>query len=350
VNNTQRTQSSTPDDVAAVRSMLGAADPVPDPTVAMEEVLAARASVGRARAATTPARPPGRRGIVAAGAVAVLSVAALVALVAVPAGNDGDTVALATGPGARAVSSAYAATAGTGTARGLVTVTQGGRTVTATGVGAFESGAARADITVGGGGGAAAAELTVVRTGDAIFVKLPAGATPLGAGKPWVSVDAATLTRLTQMALGDISAQVTGAPLDALAYLKAVAGDVQVVGPDTVRGEATTHLRAKIDARKVAEQLPASLRPEAAKAAGQVGQDLPTELWIDGQGRLRKMVLTADVTQVEGAPVAPGSGPAILTVELWDFGAPLDATAPPADQVVDVGGLLGGFLDGARTP
>jgi hypothetical protein len=340
--------SPTPsDDVIAVRAILSPADPVPDPTLAREDVLAARASVGLHRGAPPPVRQPRTR-LAAAGAVAVLSVATLLALVILPAADKGgDTVTLATGPGAQAVIAAYASTASTGTARGLLTVTHGSRTVTATGVGSFDGGAAQAEIALVEGGGAPSAEITVVRTKDAIFAKLPGGTNPLAADKPWVSVDAATLTRLTQMALGDLAAQVTGAPLDALAYLKGVSGDVQVVGPDTTRGEPTTRYRGSVDPQKVAEQLPAAVRPQAAQAGGQLGQTLPVDIWIDEQGRLRKLVLTADVDKVQGAP--PASGLATLTVELWDFGTLVDVTAPPADQVVDVGGLLGGFL-GGRTP
>lgn len=346
------TSSSTnPDDVVAVRSLLGPADPVPDPALPRDEVLAARAAVGMARADRVPTRSGRGRGrFVAAGAVAALSAVTLIALVAVPSGKDESTVDLATGPGAKAVSSAYAATAGAGTARGLLTVTHDGSTLTATGVGSFDGGAAHFDIALAERPGAATRHVTVVRTPDAAYARLPEGINPLAAGKPWVSVDAATLARLTQMVLGDIGAQITGAPLDALAYLKAVSGDVQVVGPDTIRGEPTTRYRGAVDPQKAAEQLPPALRPEAADAAARVGQNLPADLWIDEQGRLRKLVLTADLAEVEGVAATMVEGPAVVTVELWDFGTPADVTAPPADQVVDVGGLLGSFLGGAKRP
>jgi hypothetical protein len=317
----------------------------------MEEVLAARASVGMARATTAPRRRVRGR-FLAAGALAVLSVATLIALVVVPNQRGDGTVNLATGPGAAAVHAAYRATAATGTARGSLTVTAGGRTVTATGVGDFEGGSAQADINLAEGAGGQPTAITVVRTAGATYAKLPAGLNPLGTNKPWVSVDAATLARLTQMAVGDLGAQVTGAPLDALSYLKAVSGDVQVVGPDTTRGDATTHYRGSIDPQKVAEQLPPAVRADANRAAAQAGQNIPADLWIDGQGRLRKLVLSADASsssKPQGAP-AEAVGPATATLELWDFGTPVEATAPPADQVVDVGGLLGGFLSGARKP
>jgi hypothetical protein len=165
-----------------------------------------------------------------------------------------------------------------------------------------------------------------------------------------VSVDAATLARLTQQALGDLGTPATGAPLDALAYLRGVSGDVQVVGPDSTRGEPTTRYRGAVDPAKVAEQLPAAARPQATAMAGQVGQMLPADLWIDSQGRLRKLVLTADLAKVQGAPAGPATGTATVTLELWDFGTTVDVTAPPPEQVVDVGGLLGGFLGRGRTP
>jgi hypothetical protein len=341
------TLRSTSDDLAAVRALLAPANPVPDATLAREDVLAARAGVGLHRAAP-PADRPRRAGLAAAGAVAALSVATLVALVAIPAGRGPGSVDLATGPGAKAIRSAYAATATSGTARAMLTVSAEGRTVTADGVGDFDGGSARADITLAGGAGEPATRITVLRTRDATFAKLPDN--PLSAGKPWVSVDAATLARLTQQALGDVASPVTGAPLDALAYLKGVSGDVQVVGPDSTRGEATPHYRGSVDPNRVAAQLPAAVRPAAAGKAGQVGQAIPADLWIDGQGRLRKLVLAADLSKVQGAPAGAVTGPATITLELWDFGTPVDVSAPPADQVVEVGGLLGGFLGGSRTP
>lgn len=332
----------TGDDLSAVRSLLQPLDPVPDPFLAREDVLAARASVGLARAQAAPA--PRRRGrLVAAGAVAVLSVVTLVAVVLLPSSQEPDTVALSTtGPGAQAVNAAYQATTRAGTARGSLTVTHGDSTITATGVGDLDTGAGRAEIDLVEPGRADGVHVTVIRTADAIFARLPVGANPLSATAEWVSVDAATLTRLAQMAAGDLGAQVTGSPVDAMAYLKAVSGEVQVVGPDDVRGEPTTHYRSAIDVQKVAAQLPPQLQGHTGAASGHVGSSIPADLWLDSEGRLRKLVLTTEA--------AAGRTPTTLTIVLWDFGAPLDATPPPADQVVDVGGLLGGFLNGARRP
>jgi len=353
------------DDLTAVRSLLGPANPEPDPTLPRDEVLAARAAVGMARVAARPAtRLRGR--FVAAGAVALLSVATLVAVVAVPGRQEGDTVNLATGPGAKAIGAASAATEAAGTARGLLTVAHEGRTVTASGIGDFASGDASAEIALGGagpsaqrpngaspGGAQGQGTVTVLRTGTGIYARMPEGLNPLASGKPWLSVDAATLARLTQLALGDLGAQITGAPLDALTYLKAVSGDVQPVGPDTVRGEATTRYRGTIDVANVAAQLPEALRPPPFKTLSASAQQLPAELWIDRQGRLRKLVVTALPpigSASPGSPDTPSATLATVTLELFEFGVPVKVEAPPADQVADVGGLLGTFLQNAGRP
>ncbi len=322
------------DDLDAIRSMLGPANPVPDPSLSDHVVMAARADVGLARSALPPARRPRGR-FVAAGAVAVLSAATLVAIVAMPTGQGPGTTTLATGAGGKAVNAALAATQASGTARGLLTVSQNGQTITATGVGNFADGTARAEIALGDGplGGT----VSIVQTKAGIYAKLPSGMPSISPGKPWISVDAATLAGLTQMALGDLGAQITGAPLDALAYLRAVSGDVQAIGPDTTRGEPTTHYRGTIDPGKAADQLPAALRPRAGAAAAELGRSLPADLWIDAQGRLRKLIVTAD--------------PAVtVTVELWEFGVPVDVAAPSADQVADIGGLLGALLQKHQGP
>ncbi len=337
------------DDLTAVRAALSHANPQPDPSLPPEEVLTARAAVGMAR--VTPRAAPRLRGrVVVAGAVAALSVATLVAVVVVSPQQETGTVDLATGPGARAVVAASAAPEAAGTARGLLTVAGDGHTVTASGVGSFGSGDASAEITLDDGG-APAPSLTVLRTSSGIYVRPPAGLNPLSSDKPWLSVDAATLTRLTRLTLGDIGTEISGAPLDALSYLRAVSGEVVAEGPDTVRGEPTTRYRVMIDPAKVVGQLPEALRPADADAAGAAPPSLPANLWIDGQGRLRKLVIASPA---DGSPPKGGDlrslGATTVTLELFDFGVPVQVSAPPADEVADVGGLLGTFLQNAVRP
>lgn len=339
------------DDLAAVRAALGHANPEPDPALTREEVLAARSAVGMARVAPRPA-PRLRGRLVAAGAVAALSVATLVAVVVLSPRQGPSTVELATGPSAKVVNAASAATQAAGTARGLLTVAHGDQSVSATGVGDFDSGDASADIALGAGT-SQAGTVTVRRTAAGVFVRLPPGLSPLSTVKPWLKIDAADLARLTQLALGDLGAQITGAPLDALAYLRAVSGELVDEGPDLTRGEPTTRYRTTIDPRKVVGQLPQVLQEPAARA-GAGPTSLPASVWIDGQGRLRKLEVSADRAWSAGGPATiaatPGDGRSTVTLELFDFGVELQVEAPPADEVTDVGGLLGTFLENAARP
>jgi hypothetical protein len=328
------------DDLTAVRAALGHANPQPDPALPHQEVLAARAAVGMARVAP-PGTPRLRGRFVAAGAVVALSVATLVAVVVVSPPQGNGTIDLATGPGAKAVNAASAATQAAGTARGLLTVAHGDRTVTATGVGDFRSGDASADIALGERTSPAGTVL-VRRTTAGVYVRLPEGLSPLSTDRPWLRIDATDLARLTQLALGDIGAQITGAPLDALAYLRAVSGELVDEGPDLTRGEPTTRYRTTIDPRKIVGQLPQALQLPAG--AGE--QSLSASLWIDAKGRLRRLEVSADPSASPGAP----DGRATVTLELFDFGVPVQVEAPPADEVTDVGGLLGTFLQNATRP
>ncbi len=349
------TSASTPDDdAAAVRSLLGPANPVPDPSLNGDELAAARAGMGMARAASTP--PPRPRGrFVVAGAVALVSVATLVAVVAIPTGQGNDTTSLATGPGAKAVGAAVAATEASRTARGLLTIRHGGQAITADGIGDFAGGDARAEIAPVAD--ATSRRITVVRTGAGIYARLPDGMNPLSRDKPWVSVDAVTLARLTQLALGDLGAQITGAPLDALTYLRAVSGDVALVGPDTTRGEPTTHYRGSIEPSRITGQLPEALRPPAPAAGGAAAAKPPADLWIDAQGRLRKLVISVDPNTLASSgrsastrPSTAAAEASTITLELWDFGVPVEVTAPPAEEVADVSGLLGSFAQNLSRP
>ncbi len=70
------------------------------------------------------------------------------------------------------------------------------------------------------------------------------------------------------------------------------------------------------------------------------------DVWVDGQGRVRKLRSRIDFLTVSVAPsvVGPLSGPAeqvgsegsvAWTVEFYDFGVPVHVAIPPADQVTD---------------
>jgi hypothetical protein len=342
------------EDLRAVRDHLGAANPVPAahpsrwpgrvpaPAAAGAPVLSLVPFEGR--------RSPVRWVFVAAVSVAALALVA--ALVVSPRGRRPTTLNLATGPGAKAVAASYQATRAAGTARGEFTLSFGGRTVSGQGVGDFGTGVAAGTITLPND----VDPVDVVSTGDALYVKLPASYRMITSGKPWVKLDRAALTNLVGDQLGVMGSGGAIAPTDVLNYVKGVSGDVQAVGTEQVRGTGTTHYKANIDLNKVAAQLPAASQAGGRQAATVVGQPVPADLWVDAQGRLRKLTLTIDASRIKANPGSAGptgtppTGTGTATFELYDFGAKVTAKPPAPDQVSDIGSMIGSFLGGGGRP
>jgi hypothetical protein len=160
-----------------------------------------------------------------------------------------------------------------------------------------------------------------------IYMNLGAfpGAPENVAGK-WVKVDPA---QLQDGMLGDLADQAdANSPRQGLEYLQGLSGDVQDLGQEDVNGVTTTHYRASIDYAKVVDQLPHAT-DEQREALSKIGV-VPADVWIDGNDRVVKMHLTIDA-----GGFGAGAGTAELTMELSDFGVPVDVQPPPADQTVD---------------
>jgi hypothetical protein len=124
--------------------------------------------------------------------------------------------------------------------------------------------------------------------------------------------------------LGNLGLKQPFDPTEILAYLKAVSGNVAVVGHDTVRGANTTRYHARV---------------ELPRDAQNVQLTVPADLWIDGSGRLRKLEMSMS------SPVATTA-----VFELWDFGTTVDVTPPPSSQVVDASTILSTIFGGAKRP
>ena len=128
-------------------------------------------------------------------------------------------------------------------------------------------------------------------------------------------------------------------PRDVFGFLKAVSGSIEAVGSEEIRGVETSHYRATIDPAKLDELVPAAQRKASAAsidAARQAGIDeLPLDVWIDADQRVRKLSIDLDAKQ----PGTDASLKASLVVELYDYGTPLELELPPADQVADAATL-----------
>ena len=324
------------DDVAWLRRHLGPADPIrsfapmappaPDPAVLAATQLA-------------PAQPRRRRARVA---VAALSAAALVAAVAAVSATAG------TGHGATHVVSgqpifaAAATTEAARTAQVSVSITDGSNVANVHG--AVDLAADTSDLTADLPMGVGSVEVRTI--GSVAYVKLPTNLQGLAGGKAWIEADLPTIDGLAGQELG---LPALGSGLDMtgmLDWLRGVSSNVTQVGTDTIHGAGTTHYRANVDLAKAAANAPADVRSRVEQAAQAVGQTIPVDVWVDGQGRLRQLTASLDPSKAQAPSDAavPSTGPIVVTVDLWDFGAPVTVTAPPADQVsnLPLDGTLGG--------
>jgi hypothetical protein len=160
----------------------------------------------------------------------------------------------------------------------------------------------------------------------------------LPAGKSWMKIDTTTIQGAAQF--GELDRM--NKPAVELQYLRAASKDVEEKGREKVRGVETTRYHAVIDLSKLAaeaaEEAPPGLRKqvrqEAKNFAGMGIDELPTDVWIDADGLLRKMTMDLSF-EAEGEKVRMET-----SVELFDFGVPVKVNRPSAEETVDFSELM----------
>ncbi|MFF4577765.1 LppX_LprAFG lipoprotein [Streptomyces sp. NPDC001389] len=112
------------------------------------------------------------------------------------------------------------------------------------------------------------------------------------------------------------------------------AKDLKTVGEETVDGVKTRHVSGTVTVEQMRASL-ATATPEARerrekslqKLEGEGVTTMNTDMWIDESGHTRQVRNRADAK----------SGPMDVTIKFLDYNKPVDITAPPADQVLDLG-------------
>ena len=213
-----------------------------------------------------------------------------------------------------------------------------GQTIRMSGDGAFDTNAHTGTFAVDmqPTGQSASLHMDEVMQGTTLYMKMPQSLSKLP--KPWVKLDLQQAGKKLGL---DMSAMTSNQndPSQMLDYLRA-GGNVTKLGDDTVRGVATTHYRARVDLRKAADAAPASKRATVRKNAQRLIQltgvkSYPVEVWIDGKSLVRRMKFTLNYGRLlAGAKFT-------ISMDLYDFGTPVNVQAPPADEVVDISQLSG---------
>ncbi|OKI01936.1 hypothetical protein A6A06_12475 [Streptomyces sp. CB02923] len=145
-------------------------------------------------------------------------------------------------------------------------------------------------------------------------------------GKSWLKVDLKKL-----LAQSGSSAQYED-PTASFNYTKGISDkDVTKVGSETVDGTATTHYKVSVDVAELAK----GNEQQAKQLRAQLGDRLPLDIWLDGQGRVRQEKV--EVAPKGGKQGSSGARTAVsTTLKFSDFGTDVNVTAPPAEDTVDI--------------
>jgi hypothetical protein len=258
-----------------------------------------------------------------AGAIAIVGV--VVALLAPSDGTAIDPVAQAADVTAAAGSAEF------GLAGSLTTA---GQSVPISGSGSVDMRGARMRMSMSFPmPGYGSVQMDELFDGNAFYLKFPTAlAQRIPGGKSWMKLDLQTLGKSAGVDLAQLTRANQNNPADMLNALKG-AGRSHLIGPENIRGTATSHYRAEIDVKKAADRIPDSASAAALKRlVDESGLSaFPIDVWIDRLGRVRREQFQYSANDV-------GMD---MTIEFTRFGVPVDTTPPPPEQVMDAAALLG---------
>ncbi len=158
------------------------------------------------------------------------------------------------------------------------------------------------------------------------------GAVTAEGDSAWIEAEADEATSMT----GQFGVEAPESPTDLLRTLAEMEASVTEVGTESVRGAETTHYQVVIDLEAAAASLPPAERAELeAEFPGGISGELPIELWMDGNGMLRRLLVQLDDFESMGAESgADEIGSLVIELEIFDVGEAVTIERPPADQVV----------------
>jgi len=256
----------------------------------------------------SPKRRRGRPWWIGAGAAVV--VIAIVAIIVASGGGGGggplDAIAKAAEvtqrePGGRAEVEA------------VVTVANSDEGLTEKGPMVFDdSGRAHGNFTVRGHSTGKEAQVSVVVDGTTSYVS-SAAIDSVPEGKKWMEID---LSAATPQAASSTPAD--GGPQEGLKILEEVE-DAEEVGKEEVEGVPTTHYRGTLPTAKEVFGVKLHVSP------------IQTEVWIDAQDRVRRMVVVVSGTVGESELTTTTKE----TIDFVEFGQMPKIEPPPADEVFD---------------
>ena len=228
-------------------------------------------------------------------------------------------------------------------ARVALDVTVGTHTITGTGFLSHERSALTLDLSkalaaagLPAVGGTVDARLIDDGGSPDLYLRSDAANGLLPEGKSWVKIDLGAAAKAAGVDLSGLQAATIPSPLELLALLQL--GGFTPAGTETIDGVATMRHKATIDLAQAAMLVGAPAEAAKRLKAAGVSTALPVEVWIGGDGLLRR------VTATYASDVAGKSVPFAVTVNLSDYGATVNVEPPAESDVYDASGLLTGLL------
>ncbi|MFD0353272.1 LppX_LprAFG lipoprotein [Streptomyces sp. NPDC127110] len=125
------------------------------------------------------------------------------------------------------------------------------------------------------------------------------------------------------------------------------AKDLKNLGEENVDGVKTTHVSGTITTEQMRAGIATTSTPEARERRekslkqleGEGIKSLAVDMWIDESGRTKQVRTRGEGTK----------GPMDTTIKFLDYNKPVEITAPPADQVVDLAEMMKRSREGSGT-
>jgi hypothetical protein len=180
-----------------------------------------------------------------------------------------------------------------------------------------------------------------------IYMDMPFLAGKLPEGKTWMKLDLTKAAQAAGINLSQLSSLNQSDPTQFLEYLRASSGGVVEVGAETVDGVPTTHYYATLQLSSILDRLPSSDQAAARAALEKLGNagagGIPVNVWVDAQGRVRRMQLTiaanAPAGAAGGAAGAATGVSSTITIDFTHYGPVPPVVPPPAGEVFDATSL-----------
>ncbi len=182
-------------------------------------------------------------------------------------------------------------------------------------------------------------DMEIITVGDDSYMKFGFFSMFLGSDTEWIKMPAED----SGEAAGGFGGVNPVNPTEMFAAFNNENVDIVEVGTEDVRGVATTHYHAVVDARAMAEAS-ADGSVEGLEDLGELPEELDLDIWIDDDRYIRRFVLTMDGAEVETAP-GEGFGSMVMTYEMFAFNEPFNVTVPAEGEYTDMDDLNFDFGD-----